>query len=197
MIWLGSIQLAEETCLALIGLHAFSGNDYNSSFFRKGKEKHWNLMRKNSKFMTAFQTLGSSLQLSDTILEDLEEFVCHLYGWKVKNLNEARWKAFRSKVNKEHKVTDIALLPPCRQVFHYHTERSNYISYVWKNSRNPIIDLPPIQEHGWFEDGEIFWMDEAFPNEIDFILEENANNSDYENQDFGSDVESNDEEEDV
>ena len=149
MIWLGSIQLPEETCIALTGLHAFSGNDYNSSFFRKGKEKHWNLMRKNPKFMNAFQLLGSSLQLSESLLADLEEFVCHLYGWKVENLNEARWRAFQSKVNKEHKVTDITLLPPCWQVFYHHTERSNYISYIWKNSKNAMIELPSIQEHGW------------------------------------------------
>ena len=59
-----------------------------------------------------------------------------------------------------------------------------------------MIELPSIQEHGWFSDGDIFWMDKALPDDVDSILEENVNNIEYENEDFGSDVESESDEED-
>ena len=36
---LNSIDMDEEKKLALLGFHAATGNDYVSSFFRRGKEK--------------------------------------------------------------------------------------------------------------------------------------------------------------
>ena len=38
LYWLGDFDLSPQKCLSLIGLDAFNGNDYVSSFFRKGKE---------------------------------------------------------------------------------------------------------------------------------------------------------------
>ena len=35
--WLGALELSQQRSTSLIGLHAFSGNDYVSSFFKKGK----------------------------------------------------------------------------------------------------------------------------------------------------------------
>ena len=32
LIWLGGINLSHEKCKALLGMHAFTGNDYFSSF---------------------------------------------------------------------------------------------------------------------------------------------------------------------
>ena len=50
--------LSAEHSQALAGMHAFSGNDYISSFFRKGKLMIWKLLLKNDKFMEAFADLG-------------------------------------------------------------------------------------------------------------------------------------------
>ena len=36
-VWLNSIDLDDNIRAALIGLHAFTGNDYVSSFFKRGK----------------------------------------------------------------------------------------------------------------------------------------------------------------
>ena len=36
-VWLDEIILPTDHCKALIGFHSFTGNDYISSFFRKGK----------------------------------------------------------------------------------------------------------------------------------------------------------------
>ena len=76
----------EEKKLALLGFHATTGNDYVSSFFRRGKEKSWKILEKFSRFMTMFARLGDTWDLSEEHLELLEEFVCHLYGGKVTRL---------------------------------------------------------------------------------------------------------------
>ena len=41
IIDINSCSLPADHRSALIGLHAFSGNDYLSSFFRKGKKTCW------------------------------------------------------------------------------------------------------------------------------------------------------------
>ena len=112
-----------------------------------------------------FQRLGSSLVLDDFVLAGLEEFVCALYGSNLKSLNGARGKAFQRKIDRGHKVTDLATLPPCFQVFYYHALRANHIAYIWKNSTTPLYNFPPINQHGWFENGDIFWMNEMFPTD--------------------------------
>ena len=63
---------------ALLGLHAFSGNDYVSSFFRKGKQAFWKAMSSEEEFVRLFTRLGSSSQVSDDLVNGLEKFVCVL-----------------------------------------------------------------------------------------------------------------------
>ena len=46
-----SSQLSAEEKKALIGVHVFSGNDYVSSFFRKGKSAFWKLALKKQEFL--------------------------------------------------------------------------------------------------------------------------------------------------
>ena len=58
---------------ALAGMHAFSGNDYVSSFFRKGKTQIWKKILKNPQFIQVF---GNLVNFN---FEDLEKFVCSLY----------------------------------------------------------------------------------------------------------------------
>ena len=58
----------------MLGLHAFTGNDYLSSFFRKGKERCWKLMQKYEEFEVCFTKLGSEPNLSEDLFEFLEEY---------------------------------------------------------------------------------------------------------------------------
>lgn len=185
-------------------MHAFTGNDYVSSFFKKGKEKCWNLIEKFPKFLTAFIALGTTLELTTEIFTQLEEYVCFLYGVKTKDINHVRWKIFDKKLQKEHKVTDLAILPPCKQVLLYHIKRANLIAYVWRNSAEPNITMPEINEHGWLPTGEIFWLDDAFPEDIEMFLqqevdndEDNDDNDEVNDNDYfsGSDIESEDDDE--
>ena len=43
---LSNFEIDMESASALLGLLAFTSNDYVSLFFRKGKEKCWKVMRK-------------------------------------------------------------------------------------------------------------------------------------------------------
>ena len=88
--WLGNIDMKATMKEALIGFHAFTGNDYVSSFFRKGKEACWKIVENNPKFCEAFQLLGVSWNLTDSVFNLLEKFVCFLYGYKKKSVNSVR-----------------------------------------------------------------------------------------------------------
>ena len=198
--WLGSLEISEQRCRALIGLHAFTGNDYVSSFFRKGKDRCWKLVEKYDKFEECFLNLGSMIHLTEAILLQLEEFVCYLYGVKIKLVNDARWNLFDRKYKRENKVPDLSSLPPSRQSLYYHCKRSNLVAYIWRNSQHPLFDIPDISDHGWFADGQIQWIDEAFPEEIEDLLCNHADkfNEEDENMEenyefYGSEIESEDE----
>ena len=93
---LNSIDMDEEKKLALLGFHETTGNDYVSSFFRRGKEKSWKILEKFSRFMTMFASLGDTCDLSEEHLELLEEFVCHLYGGKVTRLMHLGTKSIKT-----------------------------------------------------------------------------------------------------
>ena len=84
---LKEIVLNTEVKKSLIGFHAFTGNDYVSSFYRKGKAACWKILEKNSKFLKAFQDLGSNWELTDETFELLEEHICVLYGSRKKDVN--------------------------------------------------------------------------------------------------------------
>ena len=44
-VWLYSIALNDNIRAALIGSHAFTGNDYASSFFKRGKYGYFKVMK--------------------------------------------------------------------------------------------------------------------------------------------------------
>ena len=84
--WLNDLQLKNDLKEALIGFHAFTGNDFIPAFFRKGKKKCSYEMVRNPKFIECFQNLGASWSfLPDIAL--IEKYVCKLYGSKLKTVN--------------------------------------------------------------------------------------------------------------
>lgn len=111
---------------------------------------------------------------------------------------------FDKKQQREHKIVDLAALPPCRQVVIYHIQRSNYIAYLWRQSDIAMITQPSLENHGWTPNGEIHWMDTAYPYSIEDMLfdenegeNENSDDGESENEDdgdfYGSDAESEEE----
>ena len=112
---LNPIDMDDEKKLALLRFHANTGNDYVSSFFRRGKEKSWKIVEKYSHFTTMFANLGNSWEAFEEDLKLLEEFVCHLYGGKGKSVDELKYKKFESVYRAKNKIQDLSLLPPCRR----------------------------------------------------------------------------------
>ena len=100
----------------------------------------------------------------------LEEFVCQLYGHRSKSTDGIRYKIYKEKYTKENKITDMATLPPCSSVLRLHILRANMVAAVWKHSTSVIVELPDISICGWLVDGNIQWVEDIFPSEIEDIL---------------------------
>ena len=79
-----SSQLSAEEKKALTGVHAFSGNDYVSSFFRKGKSAFWKLTSIKHEFLQLFGKLGLEFRVNQQLFDGLEKFMCFLYGFPKK-----------------------------------------------------------------------------------------------------------------
>ena len=120
----------------------------------------------------------------------LEEFVCYLYGYHQKDVNVVRFRIHSKKLRQENKVVDLATLPPCKSVLKLHILRANAVAKIWKCTDAPIINVPDLKDHGWNSDGEIQWLDDAFPDDINEMLFDPAFIDEME---FGSEDESNDE----
>ena len=63
---------------ALPGIKAFTGNDYNPAFVKKGKIRPHQLMQENKKFVWCIYNPWRFSLKTDTF-ELLEEFTYHLY----------------------------------------------------------------------------------------------------------------------
>ena len=86
-VWLGAIEFTEYN-LALFEIHAFSGNDYISSFFKRGKEK---MLEDYWKIFTIFNLLrNSSQEWHGDPFDQLEKFVCFVYGGNIRNISNLR-----------------------------------------------------------------------------------------------------------
>ena len=60
--------MTQQQKKALLGMHAFTGCDQNSSFFRKGKKKCWKIAQNH---LNAFCQLGESYEISEQMYKDL------------------------------------------------------------------------------------------------------------------------------
>ena len=105
--WLNEIcSINEDQKKSLVGFHAFTGNDYISSFFRKSKPTCWNVLNKNRIFIESINQLGEdwNIDMSDTIIAALEQFVCALYSYpREKSVNVVRNKLFEKNIRRKVK----------------------------------------------------------------------------------------------
>ena len=98
IIDMSSTNLTQLQRQALASVHAFSGNDYVSCFFRKRKKKFWLLLIKHERFIQTFADLGLSDHVTEETKQELEEFVCLIYGdKKCKSVEKLRAKILHQK----------------------------------------------------------------------------------------------------
>ena len=89
IIRIDSSTLTNKEQKALVGFHAFTGNDYVSSFMRKSK-KTWKMAVKDADIIDFFCQLGEA-DLTDDLHKKAEVFVCKMYGHKkINSVNELR-----------------------------------------------------------------------------------------------------------
>ena len=75
--------------------------------------------------------LGSSSQLSVDLISGLKKFVCLLYGKKrISFGNLLRHKLFVQKFEREKKIIDLSILPPCKENPRLHILRANYVAMI-------------------------------------------------------------------
>ena len=66
---------------------------------------------------------------------------------------------FGKKIQKNKKVTDITLIPPCASSLMKHTNRAHYVMKMWKQAVMPLMDVGDPSNNGWLPDGGINWID--------------------------------------
>ena len=102
---MNDIVMSEDEVNSLIPFHALIGNDYVSSFFRKGKLHCWKVLEKSERFSAAIQQLGATWELPSSTLQQVQAFVCALYGnKKCRGVNELRANMFDKKYTQKNKV---------------------------------------------------------------------------------------------
>ena len=69
-----------ELCYILPVFHSFTGCDTTSAFVRCGKVAPLKVLEKRGQFLSTFQRLGQNLEIPDATCDELEQFVCCMYG---------------------------------------------------------------------------------------------------------------------
>ena len=166
---------------ALARMHAFSGNDYVSSFFRKGKQCFWKKVKSNQKFVDLFSKFGLSNEVEEELSEEVEEFVCSIYGFPhLTSVDEVQKEMFVRKFEKEGKTIDLSVLPPCALNLHLHTRRANYVENLYNRANNLIMSLDDPTQHGWDEQCRLIWTQIYFPEDLTELMMEDRDEDDIE-----------------
>ena len=157
---------------AVLGLHAFSGNDQNSSFLRKGKVKCWKTAQRH---LDAFAELGRSYSVSNQLQEKIEKLVLYLYGCaSMPSVDEARSKIFWDNLRKKKRIVDLAMLPPCRASLNLHLQRSNYIARIWRQASLGEMHEVSALLHGWNPDYTLKWEAVVYPEYVYDLLQQSS-----------------------
>ena len=148
----------------LSGMHAFSGNDYISSFSRKGKPLIWKFLLKHQEFLQTFANLGLFSSVTEQTRNQLERFVYLLCGGKsCTNINELRSIIFRQKFS-SGKSMNLTLQPPCQDNLNLHIDNL----YSESIRLEMLLDSPSV--HGWDDEGNAIWYQKYFSDGITDLL---------------------------
>ena len=152
-------RAGERICSSIIGLHAFTGCDTMSAFAGRGNLSALKLMKENPIYQDTFDQLGMSWDVSEELLEKLEQFTCDMYyaGSSTREVNGLRYQLFCDKRGE----VESSQLPPCRDSLTMHVLRANYQAAIWKACLEASPVTPKSTDHGWIEEEgqlKIHWM---------------------------------------
>lgn len=143
--------------------HVLTSCDFNPTFYRKGKKKPLQILRKSPKYIAALIELSnlSDVDLQDEDFSVVEEFVCRIYGYtRIDDINLSRtatfMKAYKFSDNDELLKLDQnfegSMLPPCKSELRQHILRTSYIAQLWTHSHCRIPTLSSPKDFGWEEE---------------------------------------------
>ncbi|KAK3890329.1 hypothetical protein Pcinc_005711 [Petrolisthes cinctipes] len=154
---------------ALPGYHAFTGCDFTSAFYMKGKVKPFNIMKKDAtrKFVEMFISMGDIT--GDVDADIASEFVCQICAQhKTRDVNEARYIKMLQMTGKVHKY--VAAL--WRQATEDSPGSGLRPSDFWWNFRDNILQPTwfegPAVPSSLFKTGD---SDPENPEELDELIE--------------------------
>lgn len=81
---------------ALPAWYIFTGCSFEPSFYGKGRNTCFKLLKKNVQFQAAFGRIGNSDELKEEDITNLEEYTCQLYNSKTPNVNTSRVDIFQN-----------------------------------------------------------------------------------------------------
>ena len=144
--WMNDIVLSEDEVNRLVPFHALTGNDYVSSFLRKGKLHYRKVLEKSERFLAAIQHLGATWELPSFTFQQVPAYVCALYENTKCSVNKLTADIFDKKYGQKNKVIGLSLLRPCESALMLHCKGENYVAKIWKSTLNPIVSAPKIYE---------------------------------------------------
>ncbi|CAF4946604.1 unnamed protein product [Pieris macdunnoughi] len=182
-------KLGTDLCSALPGFHALTGCDFNPAFYRKGKKKPLQLLRKSQAYM---QALGDTANIPSRELDEvfitIEEFVCRLYGFKsINDVNATRVATFAKnyQINEKNDVLkwkshiDGAIFPPCKSELRQHLLRTSYIAHLWSHAHLQEPSQLSPTDWGWEENDDKYvfkWFEgDQVPVSVTSIMDSSEN----------------------
>ena len=100
--------------------------------YSKGKAIILEECENNAWFLDLFSTIGTNCSLTGEQLQELEYFTCTTFGEKrLHSVKEARGQIFWEKLQKENKIMDLSLLPPCQSGLELHCKCANFVAKMW------------------------------------------------------------------
>ena len=155
-------------------------------------------MVKRAEFIDAFAELRRSATPSERQTPISEKFVCSLCGnQRVTSVNKLQYKMFLQRFEKDNKIIDLSLLPPCKSNLRLHVMRANYVAWIYRNACSLIIEPESTENAGWNEDCNVQWSLDSYPDDVAEMLLDHDNNSSDDELDIieGDDSDESDEDE--
>lgn len=113
--------------------------------------------------------------------DGVEEYVCRLYNSKKCKVSDVRFELFTKKYVNENKKL---ICQPCRHANpRLHIKRANYVSKIRKGCTSAGLNTSSIEGHGWYQIGDIQWVEDIFPDDVREILVSNDAHDDSDDDD--------------
>ena len=101
-------------------------------FMVLAKRKHLQYLKKSEIYINTFKQVGNCFTFDIDLFENLDGFVCELYGCST--TNEARYEKFCLK----KKAPEPQQLPPTCDALLCHIKRVNYVTSIIKTSTSKV-----------------------------------------------------------